>query len=319
MKRQDVTTEQTVELRRSGLGGSDMGAVLGIDPYRGPLDVWMEKTEQVEPTDLSDVDAVWFGSNAESLVAKYFERRTGIGVEPVGGTHRHPTHRFLMAHPDRHVIGLSEGLEIKTASPRMHEQWGEQGTDEIPEQYLAQCHHYMLVMDWSAMHVACLMGNELMTYRVQRNDAWDATILDTGEEFWNKYVCPVRMPSLDYNALTLRALKRLYPRPIAETIMRGDSLLHLVETKRELQERIRTAEKARDGIDAMLLEAIRDREWCVLPDGKAMHRITVDEAVIPSYTRKGYSFFKEVKTPKAVQALVPVTMTIEQPTEKQDE
>jgi len=303
--------EQTDELRRTGLGGSDMAAVLGIDPYKGPLDVWMNKIGHAPPDDLSDNDAVWFGKNAETLVASYFTRRTGIDVRAVHQTQRHPEHDFLMAHPDRRIVGASAGLEIKTANWRMREHWGDEGTDEIPENYLAQCHHYMMVMDWERMHVACLMGADLKLYVVPRNTAWDAALLDAGVEFWNRYVLPKRMPDLDYNALTLRALKKMYPLPVADTIMRGDELAHLVDTQADLSERITTAEKARDVIDAMLLEAVKDREWCVLPDGRSMHRITVNEGVVPSYTRKAYSYLREVKTPKAIQAMVPTTITQE--------
>lgn len=308
------SVEQTAELRRSGLGGSDMAAVLGLDPYRSPLDVWMEKTGNAPPINLDSNDVVWFGKEAESLVAKYFTRRTGIELEVINSTRRHVQFPFLMAHPDRRVVGQSRGLEIKTAGWRMADQWGEEGSDQIPEHYLPQVHHYMMVEDWEAMHVACLMERQLKLYVVERSHRWDAALLDAGVNFWRRFVELERMPPIDYEQHALRSLSRIYPKPVADTLMDGARLAHLAEVREQLAKRSTEADKAKDVIDAMLLEQIQDREWCVLPDGKSLHRIHVQASEVPAYTRAAYSYFREVKTPKAVAAQLPLTITQQQET-----
>lgn len=301
--------EQTTELRRTGLGGSDMAAILGLDPYRSPLHVFLEKTGRVAPANLDAVDIVWFGKEAEDLVAKFYTRRTGHEVARVPGTMRIDGHPHIMAHPDRYLVKLPRGLEIKTTDWRLHERWGDEGSDEIPEYYLPQVHCYMLVAGWEAMEVACLMGRDLLLYRVERSERWDRLIIETADEFWKQHVMLDRMPSLDYNALTLDALKRAYPKPLAGSIMDGTPLLHLLQTKDEVLAKIKMFETTKDGIDAMLLEHVGTREWAILPDGKSLRRIHVAAAQIPAHTRPAYSYFRSVRTPKQIAALLPVTIT----------
>ena len=60
------------EARKGGVGGSDVGAILGLNPWKTPFEVWLEKTGRAEPPDLSGKESVEWGNRLEPLVAEKF-------------------------------------------------------------------------------------------------------------------------------------------------------------------------------------------------------------------------------------------------------
>jgi len=180
-----LTAEQ-LEARRHGIGGSDAGAVLGLNPYRSPLDVWLDKTGRMEAPDVSDLAAVHWGNVLEDVVAKEYERRTGRNVRRCNETRVHKRHPFMVANIDRLVPGSDGGiLEIKTAGPYARDRWGEPGTDQVPEEYLAQCAHYMAVFDRDWCDLAVLIGGrDFRIYRIVRDDDLERVLIGAESEFW---------------------------------------------------------------------------------------------------------------------------------------
>ena len=127
------------EGRRLGLGGTDVAAVVGLNPYRTAWDVWAEKVGLVEPPELDHVPAVRWGKVLEPTIAETWagnDRRVDL-VEP-GSVLVHPERPWLRGTPDRLAVDQALVLEIKTAGLRQAPFWGESGTDEIPEPYLAE-------------------------------------------------------------------------------------------------------------------------------------------------------------------------------------
>ena len=70
------------ELANQGrLGGSDIGAAVGDNPYKSPYALWCEMVGIYEPDDISEKEAIKQGVMFESAVAKRFEKESGIDVE----------------------------------------------------------------------------------------------------------------------------------------------------------------------------------------------------------------------------------------------
>ena len=63
---------QWVEARKSGIGGSDVASIMGLNKYSSPLEVWMEKTGRAETPDISDKPPVYWGVILEDVVADEF-------------------------------------------------------------------------------------------------------------------------------------------------------------------------------------------------------------------------------------------------------
>ena len=113
-----------LKLRNKGLGGSDAGIIVGVNPWKSPYQLWLEKTGQVEPEDISEKEAVYWGTQLEDMVAREFTKRTGKKVQRHGMLES-VAYPFLLANVDRLVIGEDAGLECKTTSAFKYKDWGE--------------------------------------------------------------------------------------------------------------------------------------------------------------------------------------------------
>ena len=137
--------------RRLGIGGSDAGIVLGVNPYKSILELWLEKTGQVTAASSDDTNYTLWGKKLEPVLRKHFQEVTGLKTEVRNCIFVHKKHEFMVANVDAVVKeedGSTSLLEIKTATEWRNEAW-EKG--EIPKQYYAQVQHYLEVLDLSAV------------------------------------------------------------------------------------------------------------------------------------------------------------------------
>jgi putative phage-type endonuclease len=259
-----MLTPLQLEARRHGVGGSDAAAVLGLSPYRTPLDVFMEKTGEIDPPDLRDVEAVHWGNVLEDVVAREFAAREGVKVRRVNRTLRHQDPRldFMLAHIDRQIVGEHVGLEIKTTSPFVTRDLGRDGSDQIPDQWLLQVAHYLEVTGWDAFYVAALVGGQrLRIYRIERDPDLADMIVEKETWFWRECV-EKRMPppptTVDDLALLYAADNggTVETTPAVSQALRD--LKTLKATRKELETRIEELEfevKAHLGEAATLVDA----------------------------------------------------------------
>lgn len=168
--------------RNAGIGGSDASVIMGLNPYKSPYQLWLEKTGQAEAPDLSHVQAVYWGSKNESNIADWFMEDTGKKVRKLG-TLRSRAHPFMMANVDRAVMGEEAGLEIKTAGVNQAKKWK---GDEIPDAYYCQCLHYLAVTGADRWYIAVLIGgNEALYKVVERNEDDIKALIEAEADFWH--------------------------------------------------------------------------------------------------------------------------------------
>jgi putative phage-type endonuclease len=182
--------------RSKYIGGSDIGAILGLSRFRSPLEVWMEKTGK--ETKRLDSLPLRFGSFAEEFVATEYARATGFELIHDESIYIHPEHAFMSAHMDRFVLegGAASStsaptriLECKTANPFSSGDWGEVGSDEVPMSYLCQCIWYMAITNINKVDLAVLFGNsDFRIYEINRDLELEAVILQKASLFWSEYV-----------------------------------------------------------------------------------------------------------------------------------
>ena len=132
-----MTDKQWLEERKTYIGGSDIGSIIGCNPYRTALDVYMDKTG--ETLDDSENDAIYWGHQLEDIVAQEYSRRTGYVIEKPAGLIRHSEYPFIAANIDRWADGGNHILECKTAGYNSAKNW-QSGTtaDLIPNSYQCQ-------------------------------------------------------------------------------------------------------------------------------------------------------------------------------------
>lgn len=212
--------DEWLSIRNTGIGGSDAAAALGLNPYKSPLALYLEKRGEVEPDDLSDNDAVRWGAILEDVIADEYARRTGRKVRRVNRVLQHPQHKWMLASLDRDVVGEDRILEVKTAGVQMASTWGEVGTDAVPAQYLIQAMHYLAVTGASVCDIAVLIGGrDFRIYEIARDDELIASIIQIEGGFWSA----VQM-GLAPEPRSLSDMAALFPRALESAAVEADEM-----------------------------------------------------------------------------------------------
>ena len=181
-----MSREDWLRLRKSGIGGSDAGAICGLNPYASPMSVYRDKTSE----DVSDTDneAMRQGRDLEDYVARRFMEATGLKLRRSNMMYRCDDHPCMIADVDRLVVGEDAGLECKTASAYNADKWKD---GEVPMHYLIQCCHYMAVTGKTAWYIAVvILGQEFKFTKITRDDALIANLIAIEEAFWNNHIIP---------------------------------------------------------------------------------------------------------------------------------
>jgi len=143
-----MLSDAEMELRRTGIGASEAAAAIGLSPYKTPIDLWLEKTSTEPPNRdwYKPGKPAYFGTLIEDVIADTYAAIHDVKLRRTH-TLAHPTYDFILATPDREIVGQKKLLECKASSP-WRSDWGEEYTDEIPTEYVVQCHQQMAVRGW---------------------------------------------------------------------------------------------------------------------------------------------------------------------------
>lgn len=206
--------KEWLKYRKQGIGGSDAGAVCGLNPYRTAMQVYQDKLS--DETEEIDNEAMRQGREFEDYVARRFTEATGKKVRRTNAMFYHEKYPFMLADVDRMVVGENAGLECKTASPYMAEQW-ENG--KIPLSYQIQCLHYMAVCNADAWYIAVLIyGREFKYYKMERDEEMIADLIRIEEDFWENHVLKKQMPSPDGSKIADVVISECFKQTVPETI-----------------------------------------------------------------------------------------------------
>ena len=201
--------------RNTYIGGSDAGTIMGVNPWKSPYMLWLEKTKQVEPVEISDKLAVWFGTEEEEIVAKRFTFETGKKVKRSNFEYLCKEYPFLIGHVDRLVIGEDAGLECKTTSA-----WNKTDYEngDIPPQYYWQCIHYLMLTGCEKWYIAVKKDNtQFHILQIERNDDHIDTLLSAERAFWDLVVNNTA-PDIDGSESTSNALQKRYQNDTQDVI-----------------------------------------------------------------------------------------------------
>lgn len=293
----------TPEFRRTGLGGSDGAAALGEDPYKTPLQLFLEKTGEIEPDDLSEKENVQFGTLVEDAIAEMYERKTGRTLWKLNETLRCDKYPFMFGHIDRRVVnmGYRRGFEAKNVNLdywRFSDEWGEAGSADVPVRMLIQCNHYMYLYRAEVWDLAaCVGGNSLHVYEIPRDEELIELIVEGEAAFWNYVETDTRPPLALEHPSAPDLIKKLYPGTTGETIQLDDrtveidgdtlSLMECRDLYKTLGPEIKEREKLREAARLAVLDAMGEAAIGVFPDGTGVKRTVIPGAPV-SYTRKEY-------------------------------
>ena len=257
--------------RLTGLGGSDLGAIFGLSPYRTPHDVWLEKTRRTTPV----VDGIHLrhGQWNEQFIADEYTRATGQRTQRYNALLRHPE-APLIGHVDRLVIPegaktasyKSEirtdiGLECKTASAfaaGRDSEWGPAGTDQVPQGYLLQVAGYQALTGCARWDLAALIGNaDLRIYHFTRDLELEGYLLEEASRWWRDYVIADTPPP---PSSELEARQRWPGHSPGRAIEADEGLYTDLTLLARLKAKIRDYEKQEQALKDRILPALEDAE-----------------------------------------------------------
>ncbi|KYD07674.1 YqaJ viral recombinase family nuclease [Saccharococcus caldoxylosilyticus] len=257
----EMSHEEWLQARTRGIGGSDASVVLGLNKYKTPFELWLEKTGQVLPED-SQSEAAYFGTLLEDLVAKEFEKRSGKKVRKRNAMFRHPEHEFILANIDRFIVGEKAILECKTASAFLAKEW--EG-NEIPEAYIVQVQHYLGVLgpEYKKGYFAVLIGGQKFIWKeIERDDELIEMIFQAEIDFWNNHVLANQPPALDGSSAAEQFLAERFAKAEEEkAIPLKAEFKDKIERYLELKKLIKELENEKDAIENQIKFELKDATY----------------------------------------------------------
>lgn len=267
-------TPEQIEQRRTGIGGSEIAALVGEDAFSSPFDVWLSKTQGwVKPSN-PDMER---GTFLESGIAGWYAHRTGSTLVEMGAF-VHPTNTILRCTPDRFEVVSDETLRlVSIKSPRRGDAWGKAGTDDVPPGYLLQLQwehavcssHTFLTPD---MRLAALVDGDLRIYKTKADLEIQAWLLDYAQQWWTRHVVGGVQPPLDGSSEANRWLRSRFPRdtaPIRQATMAED--LGMLEL-RAVEADLARLESEAETLKLALMQAIGDAGGLESPAGRITYR-----------------------------------------------
>ncbi len=265
-----MSRDQWLNERKRGVGGSDVGKVLGVSEWGTAVDVWMEKTGRTAPVE--QTEAMWFGTEMEDAVARRYAAETGVEIV---------RHNFMAVDEDCHLLGNIDrlvkptesglaayqgevrtelGLECKTSS---QSPW-----EDVPLHYQAQVQTYMALhpsiqrFDVAASFYG--FAKAFKVYHVERDDEVIESIREAVKAFWEKHVIPDVPPTPTCEADCKAIWKASNP---LRKVYATDEVAKAVKSFKDMQARIKELEACAADVKASIMAAMEDGEILVAPDG----------------------------------------------------
>ena len=224
--------QKWLEARRAGIGGSDAAVIVGLNRWKSPFQLWLEKTGREEPEDLSGNEYVYWGKVLEEVVANRFCELTGKKVQR-RGLLQMDDYPYILASVDRMVVGENAGLECKTCNGFAAKEWED---DEVPTAYYVQCQHYMMVTGCERWYIAVLIGgNRFVWKEIPRNDKEIDLLFQAETEFWHKVQEGI-MPEVDGSESCKDALVAEFQGGIADPLTLPGMAVGIIEQIRKIED-----------------------------------------------------------------------------------
>jgi len=254
--------------RRNYIGASDAAAAVGLSPYKTPYQLWLEKTGQVEPDDLSHNEAVQWGKRLEDMLADYFEQHNKTKLRRSNFILQHPALPWMACNVDRMIVSDERGPGIwegKTAGVfAARDAFGE-GEDHVPEHYLIQMHHMLAVTGYKWGVLSVLIGGQrYKQYDFRRDDDFEALLIGRELAFW-KHVESEAPPDIKTEA----DARLRWPSSNEQRVEATPAIMEAVLALATLQAQGKAMDEQSESLRAQIMAHMGDAELLTL-DGRKL-------------------------------------------------
>ena len=251
-----------VEDRKGVIGGSQLGAMLGLSKYQTVHDVW--KTWMGEEKEVTPEQAEIFemGHQLEEFIAHQTERLFGVKLQKSSYAYVHPTEDWLICHPDRLIVGTVDGkrigVEIKSSSSYDNKRWGDADTDDIPADYLVQCHDYMMCGVCDEVWLIRFSNNRVTRYIVKADRALEDKILSQAKAVMESW-----LRGEEPEAESFEEAKNIYTRETEGDILADADIKKVVEEWESLKLQVSDLNERIDAKKALIVAYLKDKQTLV--------------------------------------------------------
>ncbi len=251
-----ITRDEWLDLRREGLGGSDIAPAMGLSPFTSRYALYLDKIG--EGSEFEPSEFMKWGHRLESPIAVAFWEETGFQVWSQPVMLRSRACPFALANPDRFTQD-EDGpaiVEVKNIGNHKAHEW----VDGPPMHYRLQGQWYLFVTGYQRVYYAVLIGGQnFVIYQVERDDDLIARMLKEAEAFWTR-VTLRRPPDLDGEDSTTNALKAQYSTIERSSVDGGVALASLVLSRQAAKAVADTASAQLQEIDNRIVALLGDAE-----------------------------------------------------------
>lgn len=301
-----IDRPEWLSLRKSGLGGSDAAAILGVSPWTSGYTLWLDKNRTDSPDDQATL-AMRRGTHLETFILT-----EAMNVDPDLTVYRAP---YMLAHPDHphlraNLDGLAHhvkrrtwgGVEAKNVNAFMAKHWA----DGPPAYYEAQVGHYLAccpLIDWWAV-VADFGGDDLRVFYLDRESVPVETIVERELAWWQRHMVDGVAPDPDGHAATTDAMKAYEPAAPEQTATVGlaevqDVFARIAEARAMGAMATEAEDAAKNELRLLMAEASvltdeADHQWATWRQGKDKtetnwQAVAIELAGLLAETRDGES------------------------------
>lgn len=278
------------DVRKNFVGASEVAGILNIggdiSKYNTPLSVFMAKMGLDEKPD-SDAYHLRRGRNLEQYVINEYKHRTGAKLwdckvttpkESLISYIQHPDYEFAAFHPDSIVVEYDEdpklpnlyygtkGFEAKTSS--IFSDWGFEGTDDIPYQYIIQVQWGMFCSGLPEFDLGVEIGlRDYRIYNIKRNDELINAMYEKVDEFWHKHVLAKEAPPATGTEVDKKILDAMFLESQG-TISPNEKIINAARNLKLIKEQLKLVEKSKIAEENIIKDEMKDNSICISDDFK---------------------------------------------------
>lgn len=257
-----------LQARMSGIGASEISAVLGLNRYVSELELFLVKTGQVA-RDGEDSEAAQWGHELEGKILEGFSRRTGRAVQRASALLRSREHPWALATLDAWQV-VPTMARAKPVECKLTGAFGRDWDHGVPEYFMPQVQQQMLVTGEDMASFAVLINGTRLVYAdVQRDNAMIAQIVEAGTRFWAAVQGAADAPVPDGSESAGWALKQLYKTPDPKDVAILDwHCAELTDRADAVDAELKSLERERDRIRQTIQQQMGAAEVAILPGEK---------------------------------------------------
>lgn len=259
-------SKEWYQKRRQGITGSDIGAICFLNPYRSPLEVYLDKVSEEEHQDISS-EPIYWGNRLEDVIAEEYAIRQNVKVSVEPNILQHKEYDFILGSIDRWVNDGEYILECKTIGSRLINQLGEVGTDQIPSYWLAQVAWYVAITDTPKADIAVLAaGQDFRIYTYNRDKNLEDKLIKIACNFWDNHI-EKRIPP---KCVSTRDTFNLFPQSNYHEIVAESNIIEKLQELKGAKEEESRIQNTIEKLKTDIQEFMRDYDVLIDNNGNVI-------------------------------------------------